>query len=100
MKTIKRHRRRWLLSLSGLIVALVVSIGVVQAAGEQLGRSLTSGGGGQASQSGLTLHSAVGQPAIGGASSSINLCSGYLCGPGAPETSAGQERIYLPVVIK
>jgi hypothetical protein len=84
----------------GGLAALLLAAGVALAAGETLPRSLVSSGGGQVSAGGLHLHSAIGQPLVGAVGDGPALCSGFLCGPGAPGASGGGEPffLYLPLV--
>jgi len=88
----------------GLVTALLVlllSLGVALAAGEQLGRTLTGSGGGQVGQNGLSLHSAIGQPAAGLVENELTLCSGFLCGPRGPLIVDGDDYdLYLPLILR
>ena len=95
----KRLNKRWLLTIV-LVTAVLLTVGLVAAGGEMLPRSLVSSGGGLVSQNGYTLHSAVGQPVVGAVENGVTLCSGFLCGPGAPPVTGGNYHIYLPVVIR
>ena len=92
---------RLLLSVVIVLLILASSLHLALAAGEQLTRTLIGSMGGSVSQEGYTLNSAVGQPVVGAVTNDSSLCSGFLCGPGAPETSGSNEKfIYLPVVLK
>ncbi len=83
-----------------LALVLLFSVGLVLAGGTITSRDLVSGGGGQVSQSGLTLHTAVGQPAVGSVQNSETLCSGFLCDASAPSLSGGEHSLYLPFIIR
>jgi hypothetical protein len=96
---IKKRKALWL----GLILLLaLMGLGVVLAEGEMLNRSLVSSGGSIVSQSGLTLHSATGQPVAGAVANDLLLCSGYWCGGGAPTTEPpiiGDDfDLFLPLI--
>jgi len=96
---IKKRKALWL----GLILLLaLMGLGIVLADGTTLSRSLVSGGGGIVSQSGLTLHSATGQPVAGAVVNDLLLCSGYWCGSGAPVTEPpiiGEDfDLFLPLI--
>lgn len=95
-----KWRPRLLSSLIVLILIVLISFSLALAAGEILPRSLVGSGGGQVSQSGLALHSAVGQPVVGAVHNNLNLCSGYLCGAGAPPVSGSDYSLYLPAVLR
>jgi len=84
----------------GLLLVLVLSFGLALAGGEVTSRSLVSGGGGSVSQSGLTLQTAIGQPAVGAVQNGETLCSGFLCSADAPPLSEGQSKVYLPFIIR
>lgn len=85
-----------------LALFMLLGLGVVLAEGEMLNRSLVSGGGGIVTQSGLTLHSATGQPVAGAVANDLLLCSGYWCGGDAPITEPpiiGDEfDLFLPLI--
>jgi hypothetical protein len=87
--------KRWLW-LWLVVTAVLLTAGLAWAGGSMITRSLISSGGGQVSQSSFTLHSAVGQPAIGTVANSAILCSGYLCDAAAPPITIGNQNIYLP----
>lgn len=91
-------KRRVIIGLVTVLVVLLLSLGLVLAAGEMLPRSLVSAGGGLVAQSGLNLHSAIGQPAVGAVQNGPTLCSGFLCGPGAPSVNDGGHSLYLPLL--
>jgi hypothetical protein len=99
--TIKTRTSGCLLFILPLFL-LLLGLGVVLAEGEMLNRSLVSGGGGIVSQSGLTLHSATGQPVAGAVANDLLLCSGYWCGGGAPVTEPpiiGDDfALFLPLI--
>ncbi|MCL4264513.1 MAG: hypothetical protein KJ069_14915 [Anaerolineae bacterium] len=95
----KRINKKWLLLLV-VLTAVLLTVGLVFAGGDMLPRSLVSSGGGLVSQSGYTLHSAIGQPVVGAVQNEDTLCSGYLCGADAPPVTGGSYYIYLPVVIR
>lgn len=95
----KRINKKWLVVLV-LLTAVLLTVGLVFAGGDMLPRSLVSSGGGLVSQSGYTLHSAIGQPVVGAVQNEATLCSGYLCGADAPPVTGGGYHIYLPVVIR
>jgi hypothetical protein len=91
--------KRWMIGLVLVAVLAVVPLGIALAGVDALPRSVVASGG-MVSQSGLTLHSAVGQPATGAVYSSLSLCSGFLCGPGAPGLSGDTHHLYLPVLTR
>jgi hypothetical protein len=86
--------RRWFYAAASLVVLLAL---LTVAAAADLGslRSLISSGGGRMSQDGLAMQSAVGQPVVGPSRNGLRLCSGFLCGPLAPE-----HRVLLPIVTR
>ena len=84
-----------LVSLAGLL-----SLNVALAAGEQLARSVVGSAGGAVSQGGVTMRSAVGQLAVGAVEDGSTLCSGFVCGPGAPPVVDPEQKIYLPLVLR
>lgn len=88
------NKRRWLFALS-LLALLLVLLAVTSAAGLGGHRSVIGSGGGLVSQDGLVLQSAVGQPAVGGGSSGLTLCSGFHAGA----CSTG-EYVFLPVILR
>lgn len=81
-----------------LITAVLLSVGLAAAVGELLPRSLVSSGGGVVNQSGAGLHSAIGQPVVGAVQNGLTLCSGFLCGAGAPPVTEADFFVYLPLV--
>ena len=96
----KRMNKKMALLLLLLLMVGLLSVGLVAAGGDMLPRSLVSSGGGIVSQSGTTLQSAIGQPAVGAVENGNVLCSGYLCGAEAPPVSGGSNSVYLPVIIR
>jgi hypothetical protein len=100
MKHIATKRRALTWGLVGGLALLLLSIGLALAAGESvIQRDAVGRGGGQVSGGGLSLHSAIGQPVVGAVGEDISLCSGYLCGPGAPAAPGGAgdvHIVYLP----
>ena len=84
----------------GLTIALLLSFSLALAGGGITARDLVSSGGGEVSQSGLTLQTAVGQPAVGSVQNSETLCSGFLCDVSAPSVSGGEHELFLPFVIR
>lgn len=93
--------RRHSLVAALLLLALTIGLGTAMGAGEQLRRAATVSGGGALSAGATRLHSSIGQPAIGAVRSQVVLCSGLLCGSGAPELrpDAGAP-VYLPMVVR
>jgi len=80
-----------------ILLSLLLLAAIALAAGETIPRSVVSGGGGQVTASGITLGSAIGQPAAGQVGSgNLRLCSGYWCGP----PPAASSSVYLPMVIR
>jgi hypothetical protein len=94
----KRMNKKWLLLVA--LTAVLLSVGLVFAGGDMLPRSLVSSGGGMVSQSGYTLHSAIGQPVVGAVQNEATLCSGFLCGADAPPVTGGDYHIYLPAMVR
>ncbi|MCB8943390.1 MAG: hypothetical protein H6658_06520 [Ardenticatenaceae bacterium] len=92
----KQLKRRWVLLLATTAVCLTFSL--VMAGGTLLPRTLLSSGGSIVSQNNISLHSAIGQPAIGTVANGDILCSGYLCDASAPPVSGGTHHIYLPFI--
>jgi hypothetical protein len=93
----------------GLLIVLVTLLlaGVALAAGETIPRSVVSSGGGALSSANIQLRAAVGQPSAGTVSSTTTLCSGLLCGAGAPDTpdpdpqpGSPSDWLYLPLVVR
>lgn len=96
----KRMNKKRALLLLVILMAVLLTGGLVAAGGEMLPRSLVSSGGEMVSQSGYSLHNAIGQTAVGAVENDTVLCSGFLCGAEAPPVSGGSYDIYLPVVIR
>ncbi len=97
MKRIQSHP--YTLAVLGFAMALFLSVGIVLAVGETLERGTVSSGGSEISGGGLTLQSSAGQPVVGSISGSdVTLCSGLLCGEGAPAVSGPDQELYLPLV--
>lgn len=94
--SINKKQMLWLV----VITAVLLTFSLVAASGELLPRSLISGGGGMVSQGGLALHSAIGQPVVGAVENGLTLCSGFLCGSGAPPVGGSDFYVYLPLVIR
>jgi hypothetical protein len=93
--SINKKQILWLV----VITAVLLTFSLAAASGELLPRSLISGGGGMVSEGGLALRSAIGQPVVGAVENGAALCSGFLCGPGAP-VGGGDFYVYLPLVIR
>ena len=91
----KLTRMKWIMVVA---TAVFLTVGLVLAGGDMLPRSLVSSGGSLVSQNSLTLHSAIGQPAIGTVTNGTILCSGYLCDADAPPVSGGGQNIFLPYI--
>ncbi|MBK7893708.1 MAG: hypothetical protein WAS33_18145 [Candidatus Promineifilaceae bacterium] len=86
---------------SCLALLLLFSVGLALAGGPLTARDTINAGGGQVSQNGLSLQTAVGQPAVGAVQNGSTLCSGFLCDAEAPETSSGNgNRLYLPFIVR
>ncbi len=83
-----------------VITAVLLTFSLAAASGELLPRSLVSNGGGMVSEGGLALHSAIGQPVVGAVGNGLTLCSGFLCGSGAPPVGGSDFYVYLPLVIR
>ncbi len=101
MKQTRIIPHRWALVLTGAALALLLALTVALAAGEQLSRSATPSTSGPISGGGYTMETSVGQPVVAASSSDSNtVCSGILCGSGAPSESGGSSsssgKIYLP----
>lgn len=94
--SINKKQMLWLV----VITAVLLTFSLVAASGELLPRSLVSGGGGMVSEGGLALHSAIGQPVVGAVENGVTLCSGFLCGSGAPPVGGSDFYVYLPLVIR
>lgn len=92
--------RRISMQLIPALVLLLLLVGLALAGGQGMPRSLVSSGGGAVAQSGLTLHSAIGQPVVGAVENGPTLCSGFLCGAEAPPVSGTDFHTYLPVVVR
>jgi hypothetical protein len=84
----------------GGLAAVFLFFGVVLAACEGMPRALVGSGGGAVSGDGLRLRAAIGQPMAGVVENGITLCSGFLCGAGAPADRAEQHTLYLPLVLR
>jgi hypothetical protein len=97
---IMTQRQRRQVTLVAVLVLLLVMVGLAVAVGELLPRSLVSGGGGMVSEGGLALQSAIGQPVVGAVQNGVTLCSGFLCGSGAPPVGGSNFYVYLPVAIR
>ena len=98
---LRRRRQKWLGRTILVLLLLLIVVAVAAAAGEMLPRSVISGGGGSVNGGPISLHSAIGQPIVGAVSGTENvLCSGFWCGPGAPEVSEGEFILLLPVAIR
>ena len=100
MRQIRAKRRSIILGVAGVLLLTLLSLGLVLAAGEMMPRTLVSSGGGIVSQGDVALHSAIGQPAVGAVGSNLTLCSGYLCGAGAPPVTGGSNTLYIPILFK
>jgi hypothetical protein len=81
-----------------LVLGLLLPLALTLAAGESPPRLLAGSGGGAVSGDGLRLRAAVGQPVAGAVENGMTLCSGFLCGPGAPIRSIEQHTVHLPLV--
>lgn len=79
----------------GLLVAFLLLLTLVAAAGLSGSRFVIGSGGGPVSQDGLVMQSAFGLPVVGGAESDLKLCSGFHA-----QDCAILEYIYLPVVVR
>ena len=88
------RKRRWFYAAALLVLLLAL---LTLAAAADLGglRSLISSGGGQVSQDGLAMQSAVGQPLVGCGRNGLSLCSGFLCGP-----CSAEHKVFLPIVTR
>jgi hypothetical protein len=75
---------------SAMLAGLLL-VGAVLAAGETIPRSAVTGGGGTLSAAGVNLRAVIGQPVAGAVGADPTLCSGLLCGPGvsAPPPTPG-----------
>jgi uncharacterized protein YjeT (DUF2065 family) len=88
-------------SLVGAALALVLVLGGVLAVGEPPLRSTISSGGGEISSGELRLQTSIGQPVVGAVSNeTYELCSGLICGSGAPGLNIVLQKVYLPLVEK
>jgi hypothetical protein len=97
MQRIQSHP--YTLAVLGFALALFLSVGIVLAVDETLERGTVSSGGSEISDGGLTLQSSAGQPVVGAiGNSDLTLCSGLLCGEGAPAVSEPDQALYLPLV--
>ncbi len=82
-----------------ICLLLVISIGLVAAAGETMPRSLFGSGGGTVSNSEFTLETALAQPIASTVTNDSTLCAGFYCGTGVTATSFNYAA-YLPAIIK
>ncbi|MEZ4594449.1 MAG: hypothetical protein R3D55_25385 [Chloroflexota bacterium] len=97
----KGRSKKQLLIWGCLTLLLLLSVGLALAGGTLTNRDLVGGGGGRVSQNGLTLQTAVGQPAVGAVQNGSTLCSGFLCDAEAPGTTSGNENnLYLPFIVR
>ncbi len=96
----KQINVKWILAV--LLMTVLLTAGLALAAGELMPRSLVSSGGGLVSEAGYTVHSAIGQPVVGAVTNEATLCSGFLCGPGAPPAPPIniEYNSFLPVMIR
>jgi hypothetical protein len=95
----KHTRMMWMIVVGLTAVFLTASLALAD--GDVLPRSLVSSGGSVVSESGFTLHSAIGQPAAGAVANGPLLCSGYLCGTGVlPDGGDDGHSLYLPSVVR
>ena len=92
----KLTRMKWIIIVG--VTAVFLTVGLVLAGGNMLPRSLISSGGSIVNQGSTTLHSAIGQPAIGTVANGTILCSGYLCDAAAPPISSGSQGLFLPYI--
>ncbi len=77
-----------------LVASTLLLSAIVLAAGEQMPRSVISGGGGRITGGNVVLHGTLGQPVVGSvANDSYRLCSGFWCG-------GGVYKIYLPLTLR
>jgi hypothetical protein len=83
-----------------LILGLTLSVALALAAGQGPPRALVGSGGGALSGDGLRLRAAIGQPLAGRVENGMTLCSGFLCGPGAPIGEDEEHTISLPLVVR
>lgn len=99
------------IGMIGMIVVVLTAVfltgSLALADDDVLPRSLVSSGGSVVSESGFTLHSAVGQPAAGAVANGPVLCSGYLCAAGvSPGDDGGNgddgdgRSLYLPSIAR
>jgi hypothetical protein len=92
--------RRYRIVLALSVIASLLPIALALAAGEGLPRAILGSGGGSVSGDGLHLRAAIGQAVVGGVAEQMTLCSGFLCGPGAPARAAELYSIYIPLVVE
>lgn len=91
----KVNSKMFLMIFTLLIAVLLLSLGIALAQGEQFPRRLLSSGGGIATENGLVLHVATGQPVAGTVQNDLLLCSGYWCNSGV-KASDPRFDLYLP----
>lgn len=97
----KHSRTRRGAAAFGLLLALGVAIGTAQGAGEQIRRAATASGGGIVSAGQIRLITSVGQPVAGAVQGQLTLCSGLICGAGAPSVGpAPEDTLYLPLLAR
>jgi len=94
--SINKKQVLWLV----VITAVFLTFSLAMAGSDVLPRSLVSSGGGTVSEGGLALHSAIGQPVVGAVQNGLALCSGFLCGSGAPPVGGSEFASYLPLVLR
>jgi hypothetical protein len=92
----KLTRMKWMIVV--MMMTACLTVGLVLAGGDMLPRSLVSSGGSIVNQGSVSLHSAIGQPAIGTVANGTILCSGYLCDADAPPVSGGGHSLFLPFI--
>ena len=90
--------RRYRIILVFSVVGFLLPVALALATGEGLPRALVSSGGGLVSGEGLQLRATIGQPLAGAVRAELALCSGFMCGPGAPARAAEIYSIYVPAV--
>jgi len=100
MKRLATKQRALGLGVMGALALLLLSMGLALAAGESISLGLVGSGGGEVSAEGLSLRSAIGQPAVGAVGEDLSLCSGQFCGPDAPPAAGGGDAhaVFLPFV--
>ena len=88
---------RWGAVLGLLLIFLAATAAL--AAGEGLPRSVVSSGGGVIQATGRQVLASIGQPVVGAVSGPpLTLCSGFICGEGAPPVSQEGFKTFLPRV--